>query len=48
MKFLAVAESLARRFDADLFLADSGYLGEGVSFIGVEPCRELIVTETTQ
>ncbi len=48
MKFLAVAESLARRFDADLFLADSGYLGEGVSFIGVEPRREMIVTETTR
>jgi para-aminobenzoate synthetase component 1 len=47
VKFLAIAESLARRFDADLFLADSGYLGEGVSFIGLEPCREMIVTDTT-
>jgi para-aminobenzoate synthetase component 1 len=46
LKFLAIAEMLARHFDADLFLADSGYLGEGVSFIGVEPCREMIVTET--
>ncbi len=47
MKFLAVAESLARRFGADLFLADSGYLGDGISFIGVEPCREMIVTRTS-
>jgi len=46
-RFDALAEVLAVRHQADLFLSSPGYPGETRSFIGVAPCAELIIEEDT-